>query len=1025
MEPVIKKPKILLGYVVTQNVLPIFKEAQQFQSEHLCDLSAFAKVLITDTDETISGFTCIRCPKLRVDGHFCQNAGRNAVLDFASAGDFDGLVILDAEFMLTEPPRLALDNRFSCCRMYWSTEEEIKSCHFELGNALRWTSSSAFILNRPEFLHNRFFEDYIGYGYDDVDFHYNVLLPSGVELDHGTTRAVHYWHSTRSRDAQQESKNRTLYEQRKKEAAIMIEYVFDLSKEADSSEQQFDSVSLIKNHALLLGEGWHGVEVTRHFKKPFSWTNGMAVFYADTTGAREILLRCILPRMVVDRLVYYSINGGPMVRRELISPQEGLFKITLPTNLKNTMATIRVQTSTFVPGAVCKGSPDCRCLGLQVFDFEILYQDQTRLVKSVTDISNYMDLYDNKSKQLYVRLSQGQSAQATKVKYTTNDKLFTLVCHCDQTGFGQHSMLLAEELDRRGLDFNVIPKVKDHKEAITPKKISDRFSTTLSKIIVSLTTIDRPPIFPKNGHVIWYTTWETTQLKPAWVDGLNACDAVVVPCDWNMRCFKEAGVTSQIYVINEALDEEYLNAEINFNHKLFTFVAGGDPGHGSERKGLHHVISCFLEEFKKEDIRLSIKLAPGRVIPNNTDSRISFNNKYLTTKEMREWYQTGCVFVSGSACEGWGLMQSQAMACGLPLIGACYAGQAEYLKECNGYLVDYIEGPAKGENYTNSGKWAILDHDSLKTQMRQAYNEFKLGELRQKAINSKAEVRRLDSKKMTDELMAIVMNPTLAMFDIIRGKAVGRWYHAGDLGDVIYSLPSIKIKGGGRLTLGPKVSFDRYLQPRVGITENVFNFIAPLLRAQPYLTEVNWAATYPQGAGDLNLFRLFWRGALTDMLTAAGKKPPFSLAWMHLVACGIKEWDETSTWLEAAPSLLSKNRVVIHRSSRYNNSAFPWQKIKDFYGDKLLFLGLPEEHRTWCEKFGSVEFMRVKDALDMASLIFGADLFVGNQSFPMAIALGLGCNIIQEARNSDKPDADCIFERKNVQYVLDGNVRLS
>lgn len=212
------KPKILLGYIATRNIWPAFNAAQQFQSEYLYNPVGFDKVLVTDTDEVVPTFTCVKCSNLWVNGLFCQNAGRNSILAFGISGGFDALVILDADVMLTEAPRTAFDGSFSCCHMYWSTEEEINAGCFNLEDRLRWTSSGDFILNRKDFLHNRFCEDYLGYGYDDADFYYNVLQPSGVKpehwttrAEHWTTRAVHYWHPRRPIPPEVEERNRVLY----------------------------------------------------------------------------------------------------------------------------------------------------------------------------------------------------------------------------------------------------------------------------------------------------------------------------------------------------------------------------------------------------------------------------------------------------------------------------------------------------------------------------------------------------------------------------------------------------------------------------------------------------------------------------------------------------------------------------------------------------------------------------------------------------------------------------------------------
>ena len=67
--------------------------------------------------------------------------------------------------------------------------------------------------------------------------------------------------------------------------------------------------------------------------------------------------------------------------------------------------------------------------------------------------------------------------------------------------------------------------------------------------------------------------------------------------------------------------------------------------------------------------------------------------------------------------------------------------------------------------------------------------------------------------------------------------------HSGDLGDIIFSLPCIKEKGGGILYLDPEggeqepvVSWSQY--NRTKLNQNSIDFIKPLLEVQKYIKEV-------------------------------------------------------------------------------------------------------------------------------------------------------------------------------------------
>lgn len=122
-------------------------------------------------------------------------------------------------------------------------------------------------------------------------------------------------------------------------------------------------------------------------------------------------------------------------------------------------------------------------------------------------------------------------------------------------------------------------------------------------------------------------------------------------------------------------------------------------------------------------------------------------------------------------------------------------------------------------------------------------------------------------------------------------------------------------------------------------------------------------------------------------------------------------------WIHVDPAPDSRGRIICARSGRYRNGSFPWKQIVSHYGDRLLFIGLKHEHAEFCSHWGMVEHRPVSDLLEMAQVIAGSELFIGNQSSPMAIAEGLKHRTIQET--STDP-ADCIYFRENAQWVDNG-----
>jgi hypothetical protein len=64
-----------------------------------------------------------------------------------------------------------------------------------------------------------------------------------------------------------------------------------------------------------------------------------------------------------------------------------------------------------------------------------------------------------------------------------------------------------------------------------------------------------------------------------------------------------------------------------------------------------------------------------------------------------------------------------------------------------------------------------------------------------------------------------------------------------------------------------------------------------------------------------------------------------------------------------------------------------------------VFVGLAEEHRAFEQAMGwSIPHYQTESMLDVAEVIAGADMFIGNQSQCLALAIGLGVHVNCERR---------------------------
>lgn len=206
---------------------------------------------------------------------------------------------------------------------------------------------------------------------------------------------------------------------------------------------------------------------------------------------------------------------------------------------------------------------------------------------------------------------------------------------------------------------------------------------------------------------------------------------------------------------------------------------------------------------------------------------------------------------------------------------------------------------------------------------------------------------------------------------------MGQWFgHSGDLGDVIYSLPTIRAAGGGTLYL-------YHIEGKTwhGMSARRADVLRPLLLQQPYIDAVEFC---PHGHADHNLngFRDHCR-------------PGRNLADAHLATHGWGPEHRHAAWL-TVDRAVADHPVVFARSQRLHNDAFPWRRVWEAYRGRAAFVGMADEHAAFCRDVGEVPHVETTDFLELGRILAGCELFVGNQSAPAAVAEGLKATVILE-----------------------------
>jgi hypothetical protein len=244
--------------------------------------------------------------------------------------------------------------------------------------------------------------------------------------------------------------------------------------------------------------------------------------------------------------------------------------------------------------------------------------------------------------------------------------------------------------------------------------------------------------------------------------------------------------------------------------------------------------------------------------------------------------------------------------------------------------------------------------------------------------------------------------------------------HSGTFGDLIYSLSVVKKLGKGAFAIALNnietcVAQYGYKPDEVDVmhkgrfTVADFNLLEPLLKRQSYISEVvPWKGIHDI---DLDQFRgVLFRGFEGNYVEAFHKT--FNLPFTAAVY--------NETWLEADPVRIAP--IVINRTFRYRcpNGITSWKNLLEQASitQNGIFVGSDEEHEDFEKSTGfRVNYYPVKDLKELADVIAGAELFMGNQSAAYSIAMALGkSSVLETIKIKPLANNECYFPRDNCQY---------
>jgi hypothetical protein len=230
--------------------------------------------------------------------------------------------------------------------------------------------------------------------------------------------------------------------------------------------------------------------------------------------------------------------------------------------------------------------------------------------------------------------------------------------------------------------------------------------------------------------------------------------------------------------------------------------------------------------------------------------------------------------------------------------------------------------------------------------------------------------------------------------------------HSGDLGDIIFSLPTIRALGGGILYLDPKGGEGQPLiqqcgTPKTKLSAGSIARLKPLLARVPFIAEVRLWEGEPVEF-NLDLFRQHLRFN--------------NVCDSHLAAFGLPITERDRPWIEITdPMVDPRFPIIVARSVRYHSNYPFWAMNMPKIAERCAFVGLPKEHEIFEYTFEvKVHFWDAPDVLSLTRILAGAQQVICNQSLPQTLAEAMKKNLVNEVFRIN-PGA--VFNRPGATYV--------
>lgn len=321
------------------------------------------------------------------------------------------------------------------------------------------------------------------------------------------------------------------------------------------------------------------------------------------------------------------------------------------------------------------------------------------------------------------------------------------------TGYAEHNRRMVIGLSETGEKIKLIASDSGVKSPWAENSALIKLEMTepaQGEKCLAINLVPTPPLPVYGDYSILYTTLETRSLHPGCFRRMMLYDEIWVPCKFNYNTIKKAGIQAKkLRIAPEGVDSKYWapsqDLEERNKEKRYTFLSVCD---WSFRKGVHDLVKCFCNAFKKDD---NVKLifishykgeghekAKARMFREFLEHvkksgpppypEIEIRGEHITDEELLRIYNSADCYVLPTYGEAWSLTVSQAMSCGLPVITTNAGGHLDFCNKKNALLIDVKNWGTIDElvnltvDFYQGQEFSFPDTDHLTKLLKYCYN---------------------------------------------------------------------------------------------------------------------------------------------------------------------------------------------------------------------------------------------------------------------------------------------------------------